>query len=145
MAEFPDNNQATADLKTIDKIAFVYIKDRKILSTRSNGKSVWYIPGGKREPGENDMETLSRELKEELNIEVSFPEVRYIGVFKAQAHGHPDGTVVKMTCYTGAYTGELKASAEIDEFDFFTLEDQYKSAAVDRLILQFLHEAGMID
>ena len=30
----------------IDKIAWLYIKDRKVLSTRSKGKDVYYFPGG---------------------------------------------------------------------------------------------------
>ena len=52
----------------IDKIAWIYLKDRKILSTRSKGKDVWYLPGGKREPGESDRETLIREIIEELSV-----------------------------------------------------------------------------
>lgn len=47
----------------IDKIAFLYIKNNKILSTRSKGKEVFYIPGGKREGNESDLETLVREVK----------------------------------------------------------------------------------
>ena len=38
----------------IDKIAWIRLEDGKILSTRSRGKDVYYIPGGKREPGETD-------------------------------------------------------------------------------------------
>lgn len=52
--------------KKKDKLAWIYIKNRKILSTRSKGKNVWYIPGGKREKGESGKEALIREVKEEL-------------------------------------------------------------------------------
>lgn len=38
----------------IDKIAWIFVKDRKILCTRNQGKDVWYFPGGKREVGESD-------------------------------------------------------------------------------------------
>lgn len=38
----------------IDKIAFICIYNRHILSTQSKGKDVFYIPGGKREPGQTD-------------------------------------------------------------------------------------------
>ncbi len=49
---------------TIDKIAWIHLEDGKILSTRSRGKDVYYIPGGKREPGETDVDTLTREIDE---------------------------------------------------------------------------------
>lgn len=35
----------------IDKLAYIYIKDHKVLTTLSRGKDTWYIPGGKREKG----------------------------------------------------------------------------------------------
>jgi len=37
----------------IDKIAWIRVEDGKILSTRSRGKDVYYLPGGKREPDES--------------------------------------------------------------------------------------------
>jgi len=44
----------------IDKLAYIHIVDRKILSTRSKGKTKYYIPGGKREAGETDWQALFR-------------------------------------------------------------------------------------
>ena len=44
----------------IDKLAWIYIQDKRILSTRSKGKDTYYIPGGKREAGETDHEALLR-------------------------------------------------------------------------------------
>lgn len=32
-------------MKEIDKIAFIYLKNGKILSTLSKGKDVYYMPG----------------------------------------------------------------------------------------------------
>ena len=46
---------------------------RVLLAQRPEGKSLagmWEFPGGKIEPGERPEETLIRELKEELGIEV---------------------------------------------------------------------------
>ena len=54
----------------IDKLAFIQIKDRRVLETLSYGKNVWYIPGGKREAGESDEQALAREIKEESGLDV---------------------------------------------------------------------------
>jgi len=55
---------------TIDKIAFIHIKYGKILSTKSKGRTKYYIPGGKRENDEADKQTLIREILEELSVAI---------------------------------------------------------------------------
>lgn len=78
-------------MKKIDKIALIYLKDGKILSTLSKGKDTYYIPGGKREGKEKDEETLIRECKEELTIDIIKNTIKYYGTFEAQAHGKQKG------------------------------------------------------
>ncbi len=128
--------------RLIDKIAFIEIKNGKILSTRSKGKDKYYIPGGKRDPGENDMETLVREVKEELDVDIIPTSAQYIGTFKAQADSHADGIIVKMTCYGAAYTGELRASSEIEEVRWLNYKDIDLVSFVDVIIFDFLKEKG---
>lgn len=135
---------ADTSFKEIDKLAFISIKDKKILSSRTRGRSVWYIPGGKREPGENDMEALEREIKEELNINLVLPSLRYLGVYKAQADSHKPGVIVKMTCYTGEYEGEPHPASEIEEIKYLTYSDKDKSSPVDQIIFDALYKAGEI-
>ncbi|GAB3984548.1 hypothetical protein GCM10027615_72350 [Plantactinospora veratri] len=89
----------------IDKIAWIRLEEGRILSSRSHGKDVYYLPGGKREPGETDLETLVREIGEELSVAVVAGTAEPAGVFTAPAHGHPAGTVVRMTCYAAEYRG----------------------------------------
>ncbi len=129
----------------IDKLAWVYLQDRKILITRSKGKDTYYIPGGKRENGETDLQALTREVKEELNVELVQDTIKFMGVFEAQAHGKPEGTIVRMTCYTGDYLGQLFASSEIEEIAWFKTADKEKTSLVDHLIFDFLHTKDLID
>jgi len=124
--------------KFIDKLAFIHIQDKKILMSLSKGKSTWYIPGGKRENGESDIDALSREVKEELSVELNPESIEKFGVFEAQAHGHPEGTVVRMTCYTAEFTSELKAASEIEKFEFFPYSRKSESSFVDHLIFDDL-------
>lgn len=122
----------------IDKLAFIYLEDNKLLVTLSRGKDVWYIPGGKREAGETDEQALTREVKEELSVDLLPETIERYGVFEAQAHGKAEGMVVRMTCYTAQFTGALRAAAEIESYDFFSYEQMDKTSAVDHLIFNDL-------
>lgn len=132
-------------MKIIDKLAWIEIKDRSILSTRSYGKDKYYIPGGKRENDETDEQALCREIKEELSVDIKIDTIEFVGVFQAQAHGHPAGTIVKMTCYMAGYTGQLKAAAEIEEIKWLNYSDKDIIAEVDKLIFDYLKEKELLD
>lgn len=132
-------------MKKIDKIAFIYLKDGKILSTLSKGKDTYYIPGGKREGNETDEETLIRECKEELDIDIKRDTIKYYGTFEAQAHGKAEGILVKMTCYIAEFKGELKASSEIQEMKWLDYSNlDVKISPVDELIFKDLFEKKLI-
>lgn len=54
-------------------VALVDADNRVLIAQRPEGKSLaglWEFPGGKLEPGERPEESLIRELKEELGIDV---------------------------------------------------------------------------
>ena len=132
-------------MKEIDKIAFIEIQEGKILSTRSKGKTTYYIPGGKRENGESDKQTLIREVLEELSIAIIPNTVAYIGTFSAQSDGEKKGIHVIMTCYKAKYFGDLKANSEIDEIRWLNYKDLEIISEVDKKIFSFLHEKGVLE
>lgn len=81
-------------MKIIDKLAWIELKDKSILSTKSYGKDKYYLPVEK-EAGETDEQALIREISEELTVTIDNKTLNYIGTFEAQAHGHEEGTIVK--------------------------------------------------
>lgn len=129
---------------TIDKIAWLELSNGKILSTRSRGKDAYYLPGGKREPGETDLETLVREIEEELAVRVDPTTAVHEGTFTAQAHGHASGVEVQLTCYSAAHEGVPTASSEIAEVRWLTYEDRPLVSPVDKLIFDHLHRSGRL-
>ena len=131
-------------MKEIDKIALLYLKDGKILSTLSKGKDTYYLPGGKRELNETDEQTLIRECKEELTINIREDTIKYYGTFKAQAHGKAEGIIVKMTCYTAEFIGDIKPSSEIQEIRWLNYKDIDIISTVDKLIFNDLYEKGIL-
>ena len=131
-------------MKEIDKIALLYIKDGQILSTLSKGKDTYYLPGGKRELNETDEQTLIRECKEELTIDIKEDTIKYYGTFKAQAHGKAEGIIVKMTCYTAEFIGDIKPSSEIQEIRWLNYKDKDIISPVDKFIFKDLYEKGIL-
>ncbi|NAS32604.1 NUDIX domain-containing protein [Flavobacteriaceae bacterium R38] len=129
----------------IDKLAWIELKDQKILSTLSKGKDAYYIPGGKRETGESDTTALIREIKEELSVQLLPDSIKYVGTFQGQAHGHPNGVEVKMTCYAANYTGELKPDSEIEKIVWLSYSDLDKVSPVDKIIFEWLRKKSLLD
>jgi len=129
-------------MKEVDKIAFIQTKNGQILSTKSKGKSKYYIPGGKRESGETDEQTLVREISEELSVKIKTNTIKYVGTFKAQSDGAKDGVLVKMTCYKAEYDGVLKPESEIEEIKWLNYKDLEIVSEVDKKIFGFLKENG---
>ena len=65
-------------MKTIEVVAAIIIKGDKVFATqRGYGefKGWWEFPGGKIEDGECQQEALKREIKEELDAEISVGEL----------------------------------------------------------------------
>jgi 8-oxo-dGTP pyrophosphatase MutT (NUDIX family) len=131
-------------MEIFDKLAFIYIKDKQILMTLSKGNDTYYIPGGKRELGESDLEALSREVMEELTVELVPESVKHYGTFEAQAHGKPLGTIVRMICYQADFNGELEPSSEIQDLAYYTYAQRDIVGPVDQLIFDDLKVKGLI-
>ncbi|HUD19066.1 MAG TPA: NUDIX domain-containing protein [Patescibacteria group bacterium] len=104
-------------------VGYVYIRRRKLLLVRSKQKQAFYLPGGKPQSGENDIQTLTRELREELSVEVIGSSIQPVGIFQAEAYGEPPGTEVMLRCFSGVHTGRMRPSSEIEEIGFFSYSD----------------------
>ncbi|MDP8040074.1 MULTISPECIES: NUDIX hydrolase [Pasteurellaceae] len=65
----------------IDKLAWLYIQNNQVLMARSKGKEKFYLPGGKREQGEDDNTALIQEIKEELCVDLLPNTIQYAGTF----------------------------------------------------------------
>ncbi len=131
--------------KIIDKVALIHINNNSVLSTLSKSKNKLYFPGGKRENNESDVECLKREILEELNVHILEGTVKFFGSFEAQADGHEPGVLVRMVCYFSDFSGTLKASNEVESFEWIKYEDRYRTSAVDILILEELKKQRLID
>lgn len=130
--------------EVLDVLAWIHIEENRILCTRSLEKDKYYIPGGKRESGETDSQTLFREIKEELQISLDLSSLKFIGIFEAEADGFQPGILVRMRCYMAGYSGELCPDSEIAEMVFLSYSDREMVSEVDKLIFDFLNKKGYL-
>ena len=107
-------------MNTIHKAGALIIKDKKILLTKSHGKSIYITPGGKYEKGENTEECLRRELKEELQVTVkSFNHYKNYHFEKDAYREMP----LDIELYFVEIEEEPKVSSEIESMEWLTKED----------------------
>ncbi|MDT0309908.1 NUDIX domain-containing protein [Streptomyces sp. DSM 44917] len=128
----------------IDTVAWVHVADGRVLAARTRGRSLFYIPGGKREPGESDLQALAREVHEELSVTLVPGTEAHFGTFTAEADDRPAGTLVRMACYTAEHRGEPVASREIEEIAWLSLADRERTPPVDHAVFDALARAGRL-
>jgi len=126
-----------------DKIALLVIKDKKVLMARSKGKEHFYMPGGKREAGESDVECLLRECREELGIEVDLSSAFLYGVFSS--FSYVDKPFARLKMYFANFTGTPTPSSEIEEIGWLGFADREKAIGSGRILLDELYWKGMVD
>lgn len=84
----------------------------RMLVVRKRGTAIFMKPGGKREPGEDDLTALARELDEEIGCRLI--SATLLGAFEAPAANEP-GFTVRAATYLATVEGRIAAQAEIEE------------------------------
>jgi 8-oxo-dGTP diphosphatase len=127
----------------LDVLAWVCVRDRRMLAVRSRGRDAWYMPGGKREPGESDAQGLAREVAEELCVILNGATLREYCVVRDLAHGK--NIEMQMAFCMADALGEPEPHAEIDALAWLTSAGAAHCASAARQVLMRLHADGLID
>ncbi|MFV2177235.1 NUDIX domain-containing protein [Actinomadura sp. LOL_016] len=137
-------DSVVGSVSDLDVVAWVRVVDGRMLAVRSRGRDLLYLPGGKREAGESDWSALSREVREELGLELERASFRELGVVRAPAHDQPAFAHVRMACFTADGTGAMAASGEVDEFRFVAPDERGLLAPAARAALDLAAEHGLL-
>ncbi|MFJ8675388.1 GNAT family N-acetyltransferase [Streptomyces sp. NPDC093589] len=129
-------------------VAWLHVRDGRLLSVRTRGNDTFYLPGGKYEPGETAAEALSRELSEELGLVIPAGQLSEAFVIHDVAHGR-NGRRLHMTCFTGGPQDIVPVPGrEIAAYAWFGRQEARERCApahsqvVDRLVAQGRMAAG---
>jgi 8-oxo-dGTP diphosphatase len=98
------------------KIVAALIRDDagQVLLVRKRGTTAFMQPGGKRDPGEDDIAALAREIAEELGCRLVHDTIQPLGEFDAVAANEP-GFRVHACLYEIEVSGDFAPNREIDE------------------------------
>lgn len=104
------------------RVAAVVFQDEqgRVLTVRKRGTEAFMLPGGKREPGEEFIETAAREVQEELGLRVTSDELIPLGHWHSQAANEPGHDLEShVFSYPHVLTQTPEVAAEIEELRWF--------------------------
>ncbi|GAA2332445.1 hypothetical protein GCM10009854_04620 [Saccharopolyspora halophila] len=114
----PRGDAARPEPPTIRAVGLVLYAADRLLLVRASGQRAYYLPGGKIDPGETELEALHREAREELGVELR--ETRFYARYVTDAVGQRPGTQVDLACYTATIEGTPTPAAEITDLRHLT-------------------------
>jgi 8-oxo-dGTP diphosphatase len=126
----------------VEKVAWVLIREGRLLVARNRGRDLFYLPGGRPEPDESHADTLVREAMEELSVRISPSTMRLVAEVTAPRDGAPG--LVRMTCYTAEHVGDLVPANEIVEVGWFTVADYARVTVAEQQVIDRLVTDGQM-
>jgi 8-oxo-dGTP pyrophosphatase MutT (NUDIX family) len=117
-------SRTTPARPTVLRVAACIITDPagRTLLVRKHGTSAFMQAGGKIEEGESALQALSRELREELDLELDIDVTEYLGSFRAVA-ANETNTVIRAEVFALTTQRDLLPSGEIAELAWIDSDD----------------------
>jgi 8-oxo-dGTP diphosphatase len=125
----PPSSEASHNMT---KVAALIQEGERILVVRKSvsGRNEFIMPGGKPNNGENQEETLRRELTEELSVGID--QIKWFGFFEGQATF--ENVSMTMDVYEVKLQGTPKPSSEIVELGWINTRCADEQIAVGNLL-----------
>ena len=103
--------------------ALIFDGAKRILIVKPKTNDFWIFVGGKREKGETDEECLRREIKEEIDVDITGTSTFYMQSPIEPAAGSKEGKTVQMNIYFAEIQEVPHPSAEIEKIHWLTREE----------------------
>ncbi len=126
----------------IDIVVGLVLDGKRVLFVKEKEFDFLVIPGGRREPGETDLQTLEREIMEELGCKVKNPKL-----FRSLAAPSVDGNdSVKSQVFLTGLDGTPSACSEIERLVWIDRESfrEHRHTPIGKAIIAELISEGLI-
>jgi 8-oxo-dGTP diphosphatase len=120
--------------------AAVVVDGRLLLVSKRAAPDVFYLPGGKPEPGEGPLACVLREVREELGCSLHEPEL-FLDVHERAAL---EGVDMHMTVYQAGLIGTPTPSTEIAVLTWWPEKPVTLAPAVDLHVIPTLQRDGLL-
>ncbi|WP_448002219.1 NUDIX domain-containing protein [Agromyces bauzanensis] len=125
--------------------AIALVRDRRVLMVTARDREVYYMPGGKIDAGESAAEAAAREAREEVDLDLDPDGLDELFEVVVQAHGEPDGRLVRMRVFLAQTDAAPAASAEVGALHWVTTADTHRCPPAGAEVLRRLAASGVID
>ena len=131
----------------IYKAGGIIIADKKLLVAKGKGKEFFIATGGKLKKDETAKQALTRELKEEFQVEVEEKDMESFGTYFAKAAGNESQQLQMDVFLVKSYRGEIKPDSEIEEILWIdsNIPPEIKVGSIfEQEVIPALKAAGLI-
>lgn len=125
--------------------AIALVRERRVLMVTARDREVYYMPGGKIDDGETAAEAAAREALEEVALDLPPDELEELFEVVVQAHGEPDGRLVRMRVFRAETDAAPEASAEVGALHWVSTADLHRCPPAGAEVLRRLAASGVID
>ena len=131
----------------VNKSAAIIIKNRSVLYLRKRGFLFYILPGGKIEKGETEVQSLEREIMEELSSRIKIGEK--LGIIDGRGFNKSLDKLerIKLTLYKAKLLDKIKLSREIFDKVYIKHKNMHRFllTPIGIQTIEFLHNKGLID
>ena len=132
-------------VEVLDQATWLRTKSETLLTSLPSKGELLYITSDIVDEEDNAHEVLSRDVHEELRLELLLDEIEYSSSYEAVSQIDEKGVLLKMTYYLGDYTGGQNLESSLSRDEWSALSDIRKVAAVDKLVYLSLFAKGLVD
>ncbi|WP_373072643.1 NUDIX hydrolase [Zeaxanthinibacter enoshimensis] len=129
---------------TVDRLAWVNIREGKLLALQFKEHVAMELPGGRRIPGRSDAANLQNLLEIELGLQPVMSTLTYLHTFEDQGSATSHGGILRQTCYSAEFKGTIRPHPSVRSVAWLGREELGKLAPSSRIIADYLVSRGLL-
>ena len=132
-------------IEVLDQATWLRTKSETLLTSLPSKGELLYITSDIVDEEDNAHEVLSRDVHEELRLELLLDEIEYSSSYEAVSQTGEKGVLLKTAYYLGDFAGVQNLQSSLSRDEWSALSDIRKVAAVDKLVYLSLFAKGLVD